>query len=105
MLVDYYHAQNGAYAAATPQQIQTPFGNSGNNISMSDTSGELTKLGYKASWTFNGDPPGKTVTMSDLQSALKDGPVAVVAKVKLVGSSDGTGTIDGPGCLFSRTSR
>lgn len=97
MLTDYYHNQNGALALATPQQLQAPLGNSGNNIAMSDMSGELSKLGYKASWTFNGDPPGKVVTMSDLQSALKDGPVAVVAKVKLVGTSGKDGAIDGAG--------
>ena len=97
MLTEYYHAQNGTYATATPAQLQAPFGNSGTNIAMSDMSGELSKLGYKASWTFNGDPPGKVVTLSDLQSALKNGPVAVITKVKLVGSSNGTGTIDGAG--------
>ena len=97
MLVNYYHDQNGTYADATPAQLQAPFGNSGKNISMSDMSSELSKLGYKTSWTFNGDPPGKLVTLSDLQSALKDGPVAVVTKVKLIGSTSESRTIDGPG--------
>jgi len=97
MLTEYYHAQNGTYATATPAQLQAPFGNSGTNIAMSDMSSELSKLGYKASWTFNGDPPGKVVTFSDLQSALKDGPVAVVTKSQACRVKRRDGTIDGSG--------
>ncbi|MCB2160548.1 C39 family peptidase [bacterium] len=95
MVLDYYHAQNPENASVNPDTLiglmDNGDGTSGRGISLSNLTDELNDLGY------NNISQRVGVTMDNLQSELKNGPVIVTTGVSLVGSSDVPRAITGSG--------
>lgn len=100
MVLNYYHAQNEANTGATTEQLLAPLNAGGKEIALTNMTNEIKGLGYQNITVKVSDPQVK-VTLSDLQSALKDGPVIVTAGVKIVGPgtviSNIPRAIEGPG--------
>jgi predicted double-glycine peptidase len=99
MVLDYYNAQNTANKTLSAQQIvdmsDAADRTNPKGISPTSLTDELETLGYK-----NIDVK-INAQYSDLQTAIKDGPVIVTAGVKLTGDgiikSSGSRALVGPG--------
>ena len=99
MVLDYYNIQNSGNKTVSAQQIvdmsDAADRTSTKGMSLTNLTDELETLGYK-----NVDVK-INAQYSDLQTAIKDGPVIVTAGVKLTGdgiiNSSGSRTLVGPG--------
>ena len=99
MVLDYYNTQNKANKTLSAQQIvdmsDAADRKSTKGMSLTNLTDELETLGYK-----NIDVK-INAQYSDLQTAIKDGPVIVTAGVKLTGdgiiNSSGSRALVGPG--------
>ena len=99
MVMDYFHTKDSANASVTTEDLIKSLdpgdGTPGSGISLSDMTDELNDLGYKNI----SQKVGAGIT--DLKTALKDGPVIVTAGVGIVGpgtvSSSVPRAITGPG--------
>lgn len=83
MVLDYYHAQNSANRTASAEEILSMLdqgdGIPGKGISLSKLTDELGELGYR------NVTPKVGADYDVLRDATKDGPVIVIAGVRIVG--------------------
>lgn len=99
MILDYYNAQDPQNKTISPQELVDSMdegdGTVGKGISLSRLTDELNDLGYENISQQVG------AEFSDLDNALKGGPVIVTAGVRIVGpgtiSADVPRAIEGPG--------
>lgn len=83
MVLDYFHARDGANATATPAELikmlDSGDGTSGSGVLLGRMNDDLGELGYK------NITPNVNASMEELKGALDHGPVIVTTGVKLIG--------------------